>query len=223
MNFLASLAIYLSLSAAARAAASVGPLRWRQRRAAASRLAVAPSFPPRGAAPCAARAPSPPAAGRATADLCVRRRPLRPSLAAKDRSGSRTAAVSECCKDSLWLATASTHADTASLRLRSHSNEHFYRLGFALADLAPPLRPCAFGLAEPATENERLNQGAKTPRAVLKMSITGLESSENPKVPSTSHTARGTQNNESAAGPTRPPATADAATHCAQGRRDAAL
>ena len=109
----------------------------------------------------------------------------RPS--AKDRSGPRTAAVSECCKDSLWLATASTHADTASLRLRSHSNEHFYRLGFALADLAPPLRPCAFGLAEPATENERLNQGAKTPRAVLKMSITGLESSENPKVPSTSH------------------------------------
>ena len=154
--------------------------------------------------------------GRATADLCVRRRPLQPSLAAKVRSGSRTAAVSECCKDSLWLATASTHTDTASLRLRSHSNEHFYRLGFALADLAPPLRPCAFGLAEPATENERLNQGAKTPRAVLKMSITGLESSENPKVPSTSHTARGTQNNESAAGPTRPPATADAATHCAQ-------
>ena len=160
---------------------------------------------------------------RATADLCVRRRPLQPSLAAKARRGSRTAAVSECCKDSLWLATASTHADTASLRLRSHSNEHFYRLGFALADLAPPLRPCAFGLAEPATENERLNQGAKTPRAVLKMSITGLESSENPKVPSTSHTARGTQNNESAAGPTRPPATADAATHCAQGRRDATL
>ena len=196
----------------------------------AAAAAAAASGVSRGSAPPSRRRLRPAAPrprrrprGRATADLCVRRRPLRPSLAAKDRSGSRTAAVSECCKDSLWLATASTHADTASLRLRSHSNEHFYRLGFALADLAPPLRPCAFGLAEPATENERLNQGAKTPRAVLKMSITGLESSENPKVPSTSHTARGTQNNESAAGPTRPPATADAATHCAQGRRDATL
>ena len=33
--------------------------------------------------------------------------------------------------------------------------------------------------------------------------------------------ARGTQTDESAAGPTRPPATGDAATHCAQGGRDA--
>ena len=136
--------------------------------------------------------------------------------------------MSECCKDSLWLATASTHADTASLRLRSHSNEHFYRLGFALADLAPPLRPCAFGLAEPATENERLNQGAKTPRAVEGDVITGLAGPpENPKVPSASYERPRAQKvgvgTESAAGPTRPPATADAATHCAQGRRDATL
>jgi len=39
--------------------------------------------------------------GRATTDLCVRRRPLRPLLAAKARSGSRAAVLSECCKDSL--------------------------------------------------------------------------------------------------------------------------
>ena len=127
-------------------------LSLRRRRAARVEPAVAVA--PRGGEPGSPSEPSSAVAARGSAAVArPRRRPwachdliyacggvLRPSLAAKDRSGSRTAAVSECCKDSLWLATASTHA--VPLRcLRSHSNEHFYRLGFALADLAPPLRP----------------------------------------------------------------------------------
>ena len=56
------------------------------------------------------------------------------------------------------------------------------------------------------------------------MSITGLQCSENPKVPSTSQMSAArtvTQTSRPPAGPTRPPATGDAATHCAQGGRDA--
>ena len=115
-------------------------------------------------------APSPLAAWACHDDLCVRRRPLRPSLAAKDRSGSRTAAVSECCKDSLWLATPATARRVASLRLRSvqmsssiDSVSHLLtlrrRLGPALFVLAAAIAKCRLKI-EPQKSASRVITGS---------------------------------------------------------------